>query len=291
MKLLNSILAVILFALSAAAQAEASSKQVENAAKLLADDFRPYVVTLERDIKVYHYLKNTSLDQDLPLESGVFDHQLLRGLNYFWASTSNEAVYAAHDPASSRSYGNILLEITIKMGSHVLAGHSNNVRLSGATVDAIREVDSYYNPDYFRFDSVMEHIPKPVLASALRSLDVEAATYLWGAAEMDAVCSNVSSTFLLLGTPTNLDLAASGDGVIAKNMTVEGFTPSASDFADPAKRGAYARIERFLKLSSTQPLNLAISSSNIGTMSDSEKNTWRDQIFTCDSLHPLDDPH
>lgn len=288
--------ALISLPVSVFAAAVPDGGQIALAAKRLANDFRPFVISLDRDVKVYHYFKSDRFNQDLPLQSGLFDHQLLRSLNWYWIETgelySHDGLYAAHDPTDSRDFGNNLLEITIKKGSHVLLGHRGDVRISTETIAAIKAVrnSNYYPGAVGRFDSVLESIPRAVLALALASLDVEAATYEWAGGSSDAVCSYVTgATFVILGTPVNLDLAAKGTGVIVRNISVIGLTSNAVNFDDPSKREAYSRIERFLQLGHGQPLNTAVRSLGIGTMSESERATWRDQIFTCETLHPRDD--
>jgi hypothetical protein len=277
------------------AHASPSNEEIATAGKLLADDFRPFVITLDRDIKVYHYYKDSSFTHDLPLESAEFDHHLIRGLNYFWIETgqmfSNEALYAANDPAISRSYGDVLLEITIQKGSHILIGHQGVFNFSPETVSALTAVAGHAPPGVDRFDSILLTIPRAVLARALTSLDVEVATYNWTGDVPDAACTSTGgATFVILGTPVNLALADEGNGVAAKHMTVRGFTPNAVDFRDPIKHDAYDRIERFLHASARPALDSNINTSYLGPISDAEKDAWRNQIFSCDALHPSDIP-
>lgn len=279
---------------SLVSKADPTQDQIDLAARSLADDYRPFVITLDRDIKVYHYFNDKSFNADWPLNSWMFEHRLNRAINYFWVDTgdlfSNEALYAAHDPVSSRWKGDTLLEITIRKGSRILLGHLKTINLSDKTINAIKVVmGSTFFPPHNRMDSDLQVIPRPVLASALKLLGgVEVATYDWGGAEKNAVCSTVSgAAFIIMGTPVDLSLARQGFGVIARNMSVVGYTPLATDFSDPVKRAAYERIERFLHVSS-QVLNVNIASANVGPIPAEERSAWREQIFSCESVHSID---
>jgi len=287
---MKNLIQILLLTLSVflgiSAAALSAEDQITAAAKLLADDFKPNVVAIDRDVKVFHYAKNPTLDQDLPLSSEKFDHELLSNLNYFWQDEGRYPFYAAADPLISRDYGTVLIEITIKKGSHILNGYARPLLISSKTIAAIRVIEPSFTPGTFRTDSVLYFIPRKILAQAFKALDVEVVTYSWAAST--AICSNVDATFLILGTPTDLAQTANGNGVIEKNLSVVGYTPSATDFSDPTKREAYARIERILYLGNRPPINHMISDSDIGTLSDAEKTAWRDQTFTCDNLHPTD---
>jgi len=285
---LTAVFIVSFLSLAPAVHAtQPNDKQATAAAKLLADDFRPFVITLDRDIQVYHYFQNEKVSGDLPLHSWEWDHQLMRGLNYFWAADRNDAVYAAIDPAISKGHGNLMLEVTLKKGSRILIGH-HNIHISSETRAAL---DNFGYYDDFRFDGAIESINRAILAKALISLNVEAATYNWGGPAPNIACNTSLATFILFGTPNDLDAAKYGMGVIAKTMSVAGYTSDAADFSDTEKRDAYTRINRFLVNSNTATLAGTFASTpELRGISRLERDAWSDMIFTCDSHHSADEP-
>jgi len=259
-----------------------TEKQIDAGAKLLAEDFRPYVIELDRDVTVYHYFKNPRITEDLPLHDPRWEHELISTLNYYWVEDQyslygHDPVYAAADPYVSNHYGDHLLEVTLPKGTHVLVGH-RGIKLSANTIAAIKDGGLY--PD-IRFDSELDSIPRSVLAQALALLDVEVATYSWSNGDpfANTVCAQIWGTFLLLGTPTDMSKVAQGKGAIAKHMTVRGYSVHAQDFSDPEKRDGWAHIKKFTDVSNGSD-----------SFSKEEIEQWRDSIYSCDGVHPSDEP-
>src|SRR6185312_4523350 len=112
-------------------------------------------------------------------------------------------------------------------------------------------------------------------------LDVEVATYSWANGDpfRNSVCTEIWGTFLLLGTPTELSKVAQGTGTILKHMTVRGYSMNAQDFSDPEKREGWAHIKKFTDVSNGE-----------GYFSKEEIEQWRDSIYSCDGVHPADEP-
>jgi hypothetical protein len=123
------------------------SPSAQEITRLMAKEFAPHVITLTRDIKVYHYFEWTRKagpGREVPLKYPLFQNLFRSLLGDFWLEFREEyngkaagpGMYAAIDPIISESYGNTMLEVTLKKGSKIL-DLSSNISFSSTFTDKL----------------------------------------------------------------------------------------------------------------------------------------------------------
>jgi hypothetical protein len=279
MKLLAAF-AILIFAGSNVFAAEATSS-VE--AQLVADlvrELRPYVGLLDRDAKVYHWFVNTNKDQDLSLRDPYFSQHYERTRSSFYRDNVNgeydvlgPGVYAAATPWFSKSYGNNMLEISIKKGVPVLQYPADSVFGLTKRLNQIFIMRLGAKPTQVGDAAFTESELRRYTARALDTLGVKAILYPWAPYTIDLMTQYciVSPTIAAL-------MLGKADG---KNIKLRGFTGRPKTW-DAEKLAAYTEIEAQFKLhgrsfikplASTRSERLKIYLINF--------NKWKNQTLDC----------
>lgn len=126
-----SIVFLVLSLLSGAYSFAEKPPSAQEISQLMAKEFAPQVIKLTRDVKVYHYFtwtRKPGPEREVPLKHPLFQNLFRSLLGDFWLEFGEEyntkaagpGMYAAIDPIISESYGNTMLEVTLKKGSKIL---------------------------------------------------------------------------------------------------------------------------------------------------------------------------
>jgi hypothetical protein len=269
-------------------------------AALIRQLLAPNVMTLDRDIKVYHYFNMSAPKREVDVNHPVFMNYFKRGIVKHWteiitdeevAAVVGAGIYAATDPIKSRSYGNTAIEITIKKGTRILVGV--DVRVPRATAKVL-DLERWMSPNQTELSTAFSLFAtayrEPYL-KVLADLKVAAVSYVWQSAAFK-ICKFVDDpdsrydveqfkdtpAFVVTGIPRSLEDALKGQNIDLSMFTVKGITNQPGKLAGE-KKEIYERVERVSRFLGGSPtLNPSLK---VGAPSAAEVASLKKQIFNC----------
>jgi hypothetical protein len=244
-----------------------TDSQVDELSNLLARDLKPYVRTLSRDVSVYHYY-HRSVKGYAPTDSKEFLQHYDGSIALYQyddqthVEVAGPGLYAAVDPASSREYGNAMLEITFKAGSRILV-HPRNYMIA-LDAELVAKSEGWLAQNQLIGDLFSLNQIRPVTKRALEKLDVIAYTYGYSGRAQEGVCSEIAQeAFVIFGKRSS--------GLIS----IKGFTDTKPALSSVRERLEYRRIYE-------------LASWGKAIVSPWNVNYWRSHLFGCDHLYPED---
>jgi hypothetical protein len=287
------LFAIVLF--SAFARAD-----INQEAAVIRQLLAPNVMTLDRDIKVYHYFSMSNPKREVDVNHPVFTNYFKRGIVKHWteiitdeevAAVVGAGIYAATDPIKSRNYGNTALEITIKKGTRILVGVDVRVpRASAKILDLERWMSKNQTELSTAFPLFATAYREPYL-KVLAELKVAAVSYIWqsGAFKICKFADDPDAryeveqfkdtpAFVVAGIPRSLGDALKGQNIDMSMFTVKGITNQPGKLAGE-KKEIYERVERVSRYLNDGPtLNPSLK---VGAPSAAEVASLKKQIFNC----------
>jgi hypothetical protein len=269
--------------ISAAKQAQINQVVNEVSAKL-ADN----VITLTHDIRVYHWftLKSKGLE-GVGVRHPMYARYAANGMKAFWRvprkatdSVAGVGLYVALDPYSTKSYGNTVLEITIKKGTRLLKGSFGGLST---------KVDAVLKPWLFSFkgSNFSELAPDSpdtdtIARLVAKKLRVVGLSYHYDN-DASLVCEDSREVAFVLFS--QLD----EKGAVRTNwFDVIGLAPRSTRESQEALE-AYSRVGNFFE-SGNEVGRFGIRHhpfpGKYHQLTDEEVTEWREHIFACDNLHP-----
>ncbi len=284
---------IVLYASQAMAATDA---EFEKVASELALELESSVITLDRDVIVYHYTNmNAPNLERVPVRHPFFREYLLKVMSQHWMvpqpsggrmQQEGPGIYAAIDPIVSSRYGTTLLQITLKKGSRILKTYGMSslwLQIRQKFVDLKIQ---------FEWAKAMG----PVKQRILKKLNVVGNSYEWNTSVNGFCKTSQRVAFLLVGA---LD-PVSGK-MVAPTIDVVGLVKRKSRESDEAIK-AYERIYELahiiLKKQLPSEPGLETDRENFLTdgsaqvkespSTEAEQLQFRNETFTCDGLHPED---
>jgi hypothetical protein len=268
---------------SADKQAQINQAVNEVSAKIAKD-----VITLTHDIRVYHWfnLKSKSLE-GATVRHPMYTRYAFGGMKAFWRlprkstdSVAGVGLYAALDPVSTKSYGNTVLEITIKKGARILKGTFGGLST---------RVDGVIKPWLFSFSNSKFPLLAPdspdtdtIARLVARKLRIVGLSYHYDN-DASLVCEESREVAFVLFSQLDEKGAIRTD-----SFDVIGLAPRRTRESQEAVE-AYSRVGNFFE-SSNEVAKFGIRHhpfpGKYHDLTDDEVKDWKEHIFACEHLHP-----
>ncbi len=260
----------------------------------------PNIMTLDRDIKVYHYFSVSNPKREVDVNHPLFMNYFKRGIVKHWteiitdeeiAAIVGAGIYAATDPIKSLSYGNTALEITIKKGTRILVGVDVRVPRAAAKVLDLERWMSSGQTELSTAFPLFATVHREAYVKVLTELKVAAVSYLWQSGAFK-ICKFIDDpdqkyeveqfrdtpAFVVTGIPRSHEDALKGQNIDLSMFTIKGITNQPGALAGE-KKEIYERVERVSRYLADGPtLNPKLK---VGAPSAAEVASLKRQIFNC----------
>jgi hypothetical protein len=280
--LIGIVSATIVLYASQAMASTASDSEIKSYIETISTKLEPEVVALKHDVRLYHWFRvKSGTFENVTVRNAFFQRYSKVGMSAFWRSKDHQnpkyfygiGLYAAIDPFSSQSWGNAVLEITVKKGSRILpTGNS----WTGLLLEHLSKIA----PRVYAMDA--DDITK-ISKGVYEKLQIVGVTYYFVSAVKPTVCSSAEPVaFILSGLLDRKTGLASSEGI-----EVIALVPRNSRESDEAK-AAYRRVGAYYaSQESAIFFEKLVAPSENAALKPDEKQELREHIFSCDRKEGL----
>lgn len=222
------LLVILCFILSPAAFSQTTKEVVQSA---LTADLLELRKTLSRDVKTYHWTRYSDNGYNYHSRDKAFFRYFFapRAAHFFdnpQMSNFGDGLYATLDPQNSKDYGNFLLEVGLKAGSHFLdfrGADYKGFEIKKTTADLLKEFCGYsveqpnskaYTRNNQSYVSVLRNTLSTtpecneLFTKAIEAAEVDFLTYTWmpeGTRMYGACTSRDETSFVIMGKTKTLN--------------------------------------------------------------------------------------